>query len=421
MSQPIFTVPATAQTLVAIRTCTRQVGQLVGLDHMQQTRFSTAVSEIARNAVQHGLGGSLTFLVRETRSGPGQSLVAQVTDQGPGIPDLEAVLQGMPAANGRLPMGIIGSKRLVDQLIIEAPAAGGTLVRIEMALPRNAPRLGPADLARLADQLARRRPQSPMEEVELQNRELLKTHQALRDKQAELEQADERKNQFVATLAHELRNPLSTLAMMLEVLRRKPVQEPEELARRVAVMTRQTTQLTQLVDDLLDIARVSQGKVELRLETVDFNILATQALEMTGGAIAAKDHAVTMDLHPAPLWVKADAGRIKQVICNLVQNSARYTPPRGAIAVRVGRDADWGFVEVADNGSGIAADVLPHIFGLFVQGDATRASGEGGLGVGLSLVRRLVQDHGGTVAAASEGAGRGSRFTVALPLVATPA
>jgi signal transduction histidine kinase len=289
-----------------------------------------------------------------------------------------------------------------------------------MALPPSAPWLSPMDLSRLADQLARRKPQSPMEEVELQNRELLKIHQALREKQAELELADERKNQFVTTLAHELRNPLATLAMTLEVLRRRPDLEPDELARRVAVMTRQTTQLTQLVDDLLDIARVSQGKVELRMEPVDLNTLAAQSLEMTGSAIEAKDHSVALHLHPTPLWVSADAGRIKQVICNLVQNSARYTAAHGAITIRVGRQAASGFVEVIDNGSGISADVLPHIFGLFVQGDVTHAGGEGGLGVGLSLVRRLVQDHGGTVEAASGGAGQGSRFTVALPLVAAP-
>lgn len=402
-----------------MRTRARNVGELVGLEPLQQTRFTTAVSEIGRNAVQHAGEGSVTFSVEDDGDRP-QRLVAEIADEGPGISDMPAILRGRLNAQGRIPLGISGSTRLVDLLRIEAPASGGTLVRLEMALPQNAPHLGAEKLAELADELVRRSPQSPLDELELQNRDLLKTLQALRDKQLELEQADERKNQFVATLAHELRNPISTMQMTLEIMRRRPDAPAAEMAQRRETMERQARQLARLVDDLMDAARVSQGKVELRKEPAELNALIAAAVEMTGGAIAAKEHAVSLQLSDAPMWVSADPQRLQQVVCNLIQNSARYTARGGRIELRLRREQGFGVIEVSDNGMGIAADVLPHIFGLFVQGDRRRPGAEGGLGVGLTLVRGLVQDHGGTVMAASAGPDLGSTFTVTLPLIPDP-
>jgi signal transduction histidine kinase len=424
-SQPILAMGIGAHDLAAIRASAREVAQLVGLDSLHQTRFSTAVSEIARNAVQYAGGGSLVFLLGEPPAGEAaQRLVAHVADQGPGMGHPGAAPKARSPGGARVPMGIAGSTRLVDRLTIVSPPEGGTLVCLEMALPLSALRLAPADVARLGAQLAMRSPQSPLAELEQQNRELLRMHQQLRDKQAELEKADERKNQFVTTLAHELRSPLGTLELTLAILRLKSDMGPAEVASRHAVMTRQIGQLTKLVDDLMDVARVSQGKVQLAQEPLELNALIAEAVEMSGAAIAAKSHVVSLDLDKAPLWVNADAPRLKQVVCNLVQNSARYTGDRGSIAVRARREGASAVIEVQDNGIGIAADVLPHIFGLFVQGHAN-ASGNGhgaqaGLGVGLTLVRHLVQDHGGEVVAASDGLGQGSRFTVTLPLVEAP-
>jgi len=142
---------------------------------------------------------------------------------------------------------------------------------------------------------------------------------------------------------------------------------------------------------------------------------------MTGAAILAKEHAVNVELHDGELWINADKPRLTQVLCNLIQNAARYTPDKGRIAVTVRREAAYAVVEVADNGIGIAADVLPIVFDMFVQGNSTRSGTPGGLGVGLTLVQRLTQDHGGTVSAASDGLGQGSRFTVALPLASAQA
>lgn len=419
----LLTCPISAATLAAVRTRARRVGALAGLEALQQTRFSTAVSEIARNAVEYAGGGTVAFAMDGLpAAGRRQRLVAHIADRGPGFADLPAVLAGRASRrDGRAAMGIAGSTRLVDRLAIEAPATGGTLVRLEMELPASARALDPDRLRQFAVTLAAdAKPESALEEVEQQNRELLRIHQELRDKQAELEKADTHKNQFLVTVAHELRNPLSTLQMSLDILRKHTGMSPADVARRHDVMHRQTRQLAKLVEDLLDAAQVSQGKVVLQKQPAELNGLISEALEMTEGVIAAKEHRMTLQLCEAPVWVDADPPRLKQVICNLVQNSARYTSPRGDIVVRVRCEEALAVIEVRDNGMGISAQDMPNIFGMFVQGDRTRERNEGGLGVGLSLVRRLVQGHGGTVVASSDGVNLGSQFTVSLPLAAAP-
>ncbi len=417
MNHPILTTRITTQGLVPLRTRARQIGDLFGLDKMQRTRFVTALSEIARNAVQYAGEGTVTFFLDTGSSAqPEQRLIGQVSDKGPGIDDLDGILRGR--INGRLqvPLGIVGAKRMVDSLEFQTSPGGGTVATMAMALPRHARQLLPSDISALVDQLARRKPESPLEELEQQNREMMEALEQLRAKQLELEVADERKNHFLATLAHELRNPLGTLHMTLEVMRRQEHMSPSQLAERREVMVRQTAQLTRLVDDLMDASRISLGKVELNLLNTDVNDLARQALEMTQGAIEIKGHRVSFTPWATPLSVNADATRLKQVLGNLIHNSARYTPQGGQIDVRVRREQAYAVVDVIDNGIGIAADVLPGVFGLFVQGASTAADEKGGLGVGLSLVQRLVDAHGGMVAAASDGLGTGARFTVSLPL-----
>jgi signal transduction histidine kinase len=273
------------------------------------------------------------------------------------------------------------------------------------------------DVAARVDQLARRKPQSPMEELEQQNREMLYTLDELHLKQQELQQADERKNQFLSTLAHELRSPLGTLHMTLELLKRKTEVEPAELVKRCEVMGRQVSQLVHLVNDLMDVTRVTLGKVELEKRSVEVNELVSQAVEMSLAATQAKEHAVAVKLHEAQLWIEGDSARLKQVLCNLIQNAARYTPNKGNIAISVRREMAYAVVEVADSGIGIAPEVLPNVFDLFVQGAPGGTQGnQGGLGVGLTLVRRLTEDHAGTVSAASAGVGLGSQFTLTFPL-----
>jgi signal transduction histidine kinase len=423
MSLRILTTRVSGMNLVTLRDRTRQVGELFDLDKLQRTRFITAVSEIARNTVQYAGEGTVTFLFDSGDSaGNTQRLTAQISDKGPGIKDLPGVLGGRLNAQGQAPLGIAGSRRLADHFAIECPPAGGTVVTLSMALPKAMARLSGADVASRVDQLARRKPQSPMEELELQNRDMLFTLEELQLKQQELQVADLRKNQFLSTLAHELRGPLGTLHMTLEVLKRKTDIGPAELAKRCEVMGRQTQQLANLVNDLMDVTRVTLGKVELEKKSVEVNDLVSQAVEMSEGAIRAKEHEVAVALHDGPLWIHGDTTRLKQVLCNLLQNAARYTPERGTIDVSVRREAAYAVVKVADSGIGIAPDILPHVFDLFVQGAPGGTSGnQGGLGVGLTLVRKLTEDHAGTVSAASAGTGKGSQFTVTLPLASAPA
>jgi signal transduction histidine kinase len=414
MKHRIDFAPVTRNNLVEVRDRTRAVGELFGLEKLDCTRFITAISEIARNVVQHAGEGTISFQFDDADGGPGaQHVVAEVVDRGPGIADLAGVLAGRPNAQRVVGNGLVSSKRLAHRFLVEPAPGGGTRVTLGMARPAAARPLGVGEIDDLVALLARRKPRTPLEEVEQQNREMVIALQAVKERQGELELADERKNQFVATLAHELRNPLGTLQMTLHILRHKPEYQAPELVSHLAVMSRQAQQISQLVNDLMDVSRVSQGKVELHKQPTDMNELVSQALEMTGAAIKAKEHSVVLTLSPEPLWVDVDSTRLKQVLSNVLHNAARYSPEYGRIAVRVKRSESQAVVEVADSGMGIPPDLLPHVFGLFVQGSHHT---EGGLGVGLALAKRLVHDHSGTIAAASEGRGRGSQFTVTLPL-----
>ena len=228
-------------------------------------------------------------------------------------------------------------------------------------------------------------------------------------------EADRRKDEFLATLAHELRNPLAPIRNGLEILRRSgELSARGERTREI--MERQFRHLVRLVDDLLDVSRISRGKLELRLQPTTLQQCVEDALEACQGAIEAAGHHLTVELHPQPLALHGDATRLAQVVSNLVNNAARYTPPGGQLAVRATAEDGWAVVRVGDNGLGIAADTLPSVFDLFAQGEAARSEALGGLGIGLWLVRKLVEMHRGSIEAQSAGPGQGSTFTVRLPL-----
>ncbi|KAF1048766.1 ATP-binding protein [Xylophilus sp.] len=414
---PLVTARITGAGLINVRDRTRQLAGSFQLDQLQATRLITAVSEIARNAVEYAGGGTATFFFEEParREGP-QYLVVQIADKGPGIADVEAVLAGGPARRGRAPVGLAGARRLVDGFLVESAAGQNTTVTLKTVIPRIAGRFDPARLPQLVEELVRQRPASALEELERQNREMLSTLEELRLRQLELERADERKNHFLAVLAHELRTPLGTLQLMLEIIARNPNLSADELDQRRRLMARQTEQMTKLVSDLIDVSRVSQGKVDLVRVPLELNELVAQSLEIAQGAVTGRRHTLTVQRSPGDLWTLGDATRLRQVLVNLVQNAARYTPEGGRIAVRLSREGHRALIEVADNGSGIEPDVLPHIFDLFVQGHPGAVEGHSGLGIGLTLVRRLVAEHGGIVTASSLGPGQGSLFTVSLPL-----
>jgi PAS domain S-box-containing protein len=238
---------------------------------------------------------------------------------------------------------------------------------------------------------------------------------ALRRIAADLSEADHRKSEFLATLAHELRNPLAPLRTGLDLLRMAPG-DAATTARVHGMMDRQLGQLIHLVDDLLDIARITRGRIELKQEPVDLRLAVSMAVETSSAAIQAGGHALEVDLPDAPLPLVADLTRLVQVLSNLLNNAAKYTPAGGRIRVASWREDDQALVAVTDSGVGIAPDAIGSVFDMFTQVRSSLDRAQGGLGIGLSLVRRLVELHGGRVQAASAGRGQGSTFTVSLPL-----
>jgi signal transduction histidine kinase len=233
-----------------------------------------------------------------------------------------------------------------------------------------------------------------------------------------LREADRKKDEFLATLAHELRNPLAPIRNGLEVLRL--ASDPASVARTRAMMERQLEHMVRLVDDLLDISRVTSGKVRLRPESTDLRDAVKVALDAARPAVEAGRHALKVDLPDQPLRLFADPTRLAQAVGNLITNAAKYTPGGGRIAVRVAREGGEAVVRVADNGVGIPPEMLPRVFDLFTQVGKHLDRAQGGLGIGLALVKKLIELHGGRVSAESEGSGRGSTFTLRLPVGSGP-
>lgn len=230
----------------------------------------------------------------------------------------------------------------------------------------------------------------------------------------QLAETDRRKDEFLAILAHELRNPLQPLQTAVEVLEHDP-DKPVPLRIR-KIVQRQVQHITRLVDDLLDVSRFTAGKLELRREAVDLDSIIDEALASCQTAIDARGHYIEVTASSAPVIVHGDPVRLVQCVCNLLHNAAKYTEPGGTVTISWGAARDTGFLRVTDNGRGIPTDLLPKIFDMFVQERVT-PDGAGGLGLGLGLVKRLVELHGGTVSASSDGKGKGATFEVRLPLV----
>jgi signal transduction histidine kinase len=268
-----------------------------------------------------------------------------------------------------------------------------------------------ADMLRLLDALARQVARL-IERVMAE--ETRRTGEAdLRIRVAALERVDREKNSFLAMLAHELRNPLAPIRSVGDVLAQ--VLHDRPAARRpLAILERQTVQLTRLVDDLLDISRIQQGRLTLQERPVEIGEILEQALDTVQPLVREKRHKLTVKRLQTPAFVLGDAARLVQCVANLLQNAAKYTPPGGLIQVQVAESGARVSIAVRDNGAGIAPALLPQLFELFVQSEDTLAHSRGGLGIGLAIVKRIIEMHGGSVEAASDGDGAGSTFTIHL-------
>jgi signal transduction histidine kinase/ActR/RegA family two-component response regulator len=282
-------------------------------------------------------------------------------------------------------------------MIVPLLARGRTLAVMALLAARSGRHYGTEDLA-LAEDFARRAA------IALDNARLYH----------EVQDATRRKDEFLAMLAHELRNPLAPILNAAHVLSLRQTDDPI-LQRMREVVQRQVRHMARLLDDLLDVSRITHGKIELRKERVDLVAIARDALQTSRPFVEASQHEVSISLPPEPLFVEADPARLEQVLTNLLNNAVKYTPSGGQIGITIARVGEEAVVRVRDTGAGISADFLPRVFDLFAQAQRSLDRSEGGLGIGLTLVRRLVEMHGGSVEAYSAGPGQGSEFTVRLP------
>jgi signal transduction histidine kinase len=442
-TQPILTlVVGTEFDVIASRLRARQIAALCGFGNLDQARIATAISELARNIFNYASAGSVAFAVTD-RMHP-QQLVVTVQDSGPGIANLELILSGGYRSTTGMGLGILAARRLMEQCDIRTGPAG-TSITVSKPTPAAAARLTPAVIGTFLSQLDALPNNAALSEAQQQNRELTAALSALQARQDELlivsarleetnqrvealnvlldekadalQRADRSKDEFLAILSHELRGPLSAAGIAAQLLSASS-STPARTEQMSEVITRQVSHMTRLVEDLLDVSRVSRGLVLIDKAPVNLGHVISWAVEQVTSSADKKRHALEQRLPALPVLVMGDRIRLVQVVSNLLGNAIRYTPEGGKIAVHLDERDGVATVTVTDNGIGLHADFMPRLFDLYVQAERTADRTGGGLGLGLALVKNLVEAHGGTVTAYSDGAGHGSTFSVRLPVLA---
>lgn len=424
--------------VIASRQRARQIAAICGFCSQDQARIGTAVSELARDVYEITRDGQVRFAL--SNSGESQALTIVVEDTGAEHVDLQHLLGGgSRASNGN--HGMHAARRFMDRVESET-IDNGTNVVLTKFLPQTNSLLtlewvtsSVAELSSLPSNVA-------LSEATWQNKELADALASLQEKQAELLElsrqlgekndevenlngllnekaeslvtADRRKDEFLTMLSHELRGPLSATSMAVEIMRRPPY-SAEQTERMSQLIGRQARHMSQLVEDLLDVSRISRGLVSIEKSPVDMREVVAAAIEQVTPMAVSKRHQVELSIPDAPCTVYGDRTRLVQVVSNLAGNAVRYTLEAGQIALSLEVRGATVAVKVTDNGIGIAPELIPTLFDLYVQAENVSTS-KSGLGLGLALVKSLVEIHGGTVAASSEGLGHGSTFEVVLPL-----
>lgn len=430
------------QDVVLARQRARQIAQQLGFDTQEQTRISTALSEIARNAFIYAGGGKAEFSIAKE---PPQAFLMRVSDTGSGIQNLAAILSGQYQSLTGMGLGILGAKRLMDAVQIDSQPGRGTIVDLVKSLPKQTAILTTQQIGQLVDQLLRQNPQDPYAEVQQQNQELLRILEELRQRQEELvrlnqeledtnrgvvalyaelndraeslQKASELKTRFLSDLSHEFRTPLNGILNLSDMLlSRLDGDLGEEQEKQVSFIRRSAESLTDLVNDLLDLAKVEAGKV-------DVNVTAFQVEDLFGALrgmlrpLLSQNSAVKLifeDGTNLPI-LQTDEGKISQILRNFVSNALKFTE-RGEVRISAELGANQTIVfTVADTGIGIALEDQKHIFEEFVQIDNPLQRRFKGTGLGLSLCKRLAALLGGTINVHSN-VGIGSTFSVTLPL-----
>lgn len=429
------------EDVVIARRRTRQLAEHLGFDAQEQVRLATAVSEVARNAVQYAGGGWAHF---ELETGSESLLVVRVEDEGPGIPHLDAVLAGTYRSSSGLGLGVLGARRLTDRFSIDARPAHGTVVVLGKVLPpgRHVPALSAAELGR---RLAAARPDDSVSELEMQNQELMRVlatlaerqtetdrlnaelnetnrgvlalYAELDDRAAELGRVSQLKSAFLSGITHELRTPLNSILNMTRILLARmdgPLTAEQEL--QVILIQRAATTLTDLVADLLDLARIEAGKTEVRLASFTLADLFGTLRGMFRPLLVSDAVALSFECPEHEVTITTDEGKLSQILRNLISNAIKFTE-RGEIRVVAAVEPDDMVVfSVTDTGIGIAPEDQARIFEEFTQVDNPLQKHVRGTGLGLPLSRKLAGLLGGRLEVESA-PGVGSRFELRLPRI----
>jgi signal transduction histidine kinase/CheY-like chemotaxis protein len=435
--------------IVAARQRARQIAALLGFPLQDQVDLATGVSEIARNAFQYAGGGVVDFEA-DLQSSP-QFLWMRVTDRGPGIPDIDGLLSGRETANAGLGIGLTGTRRLADKFDISSSPGKGTCILFGKAMPASVQPMDAPALNRVASQLAQQPTPGVLEEVQQQNRELARTLERLRSREAELEarnleanrlnseleetnrgvvalygelderaaalrRANELKSQFLSHVSHEFRTPVnSIMALTHLLLRRADGDLTAEQEKQVNFIRQAATGLADMVNDLLDLAKVESGKTEVRFALVEAGQVlgAVRALMRP---LATNDAVALVFEDPPPsLIVKTDEAKLGQILRNLVSNALKFTEKGEVrVGVRLSEAADWAIFSVSDTGIGIAPEDVETVFQEFSQIQHPLQNRAKGTGLGLSLSRKLAGLLGGTLEVDTQ-VGEGSTFVLRVP------
>jgi signal transduction histidine kinase len=439
----LFTVSVRSELdVIASRLRARQITALCAFGVHEQTRIATAVSELARDAFAYAAGGKVRFFVGS--SGERQSLIVVIDDLGAAGDTLERILADEAEPHGAGSGGILAARRLMDRCDIVTGSQGTGIVLVK-TFAAQAPLLDANGIGMAISQLAALPSNVALSEAHQQNRELTSALAALQAKQQELIEvsaclertnrqvealnvllneranslvsADRRKDEFLSILSHELRGPLSAVSMAAQLLEHGSEKSGQGV-NLGQLITRQTRHMSGLVEDLLDVSRVSRGLVSITRTAVDMRAVVDAALEQHAPGASAKRHVVRQIILSKNCTVDGDATRLVQIIGNLLGNAVRYTADGGNIDVHMSELDGWLHIRISDSGIGIAPELMPHLFDLYTQAERSADSKNTGLGLGLALVKSLVEAHGGSVSASSAGVGRGSQFEVRLLLSA---
>src|SRR5689334_241507 len=442
MNNPISTIALrNERDVVQARQRAREIAAVMGFDNQEQIRLATATSEMARNAFRYARGGKVTFAVQTGRS---QTLEIVISDTGPGITNLKDIFEGRYRSDTGLGLGIMGTKRLMDKFEITSSSAG-TVVKMGKDFPFSAPILSPTRMQQLSEKIQAKLPESPYDEIDRQNRELLKTLQELRARQEELallnreledtnrgvvalyaeldERADylrrasELKTSFLSNISHEFRTPLNSIMSLARILLdRLDGDLTGEQETQVGFILESAKTLAEMVNDLLDLAKVEAGKVKMRVKTFEVAELFSALKGMLKPLLADNTSVDLLFTEAGELPpLRTDEGKVSQILRNFISNAIKFTP-QGEIKIAAEQRGGAMLFEVTDTGIGIPPENQEMVFQEFAQVENPLQERYRGTGLGLPLCRKLATLLGGKVWVKSE-LGRGSSFFVELPII----